>query len=77
MRGIPLSLKTEDMFNKIVSRKRGGYCFELNGLFSWLLRSLGFEVQEYMAKFLRGEKEIPTLLRVARWRSVYLLYQRN
>ena len=59
MRDIPLSLEVEDIYEKIVVRHRGGYCFELNGLFSWLLRELGFKVVEYMARYLRDEKEIP------------------
>jgi len=59
MRDIPLSLEIEDMYEKIVVRHRGGYCFELNGLFAWLLRELGFNVTEYMARFLRDETEIP------------------
>ena len=37
------SLATEDLFEKIVLRRRGGYCFELNLLFLRLLQSLGFE----------------------------------
>jgi N-hydroxyarylamine O-acetyltransferase len=32
------------LFNKIVKRRRGGYCYELNGLFAALLRGLGFRV---------------------------------
>ena len=59
MRNIPLSLEPKDMFEKIVIRGRGGYCFELNGLFTWLLRTLGFPVIEYMGRFLRDETEIP------------------
>ena len=59
MRNIPLSLELEDMFKKTILGRRGGYCFELNGLFAWLLRSLGFGVKEYMARFLRDEVEIP------------------
>jgi N-hydroxyarylamine O-acetyltransferase len=31
-------------FRKIVERRRGGFCYELNGLFAALLRELGFEV---------------------------------
>lgn len=54
MRGVPLSLETEDLFRKIVLNRRGGYCFELNGLFSWLLRELGYEVTGYAARFLRS-----------------------
>jgi N-hydroxyarylamine O-acetyltransferase len=30
--------------DKLVARRRGGWCFENNGAFGWLLRSLGFEV---------------------------------
>jgi N-hydroxyarylamine O-acetyltransferase len=59
MREIPLSLDPQDIFDKIVIRGRGGYCFELNGLFTWLLRTLGFPVTEFMSRFLRDEKEIP------------------
>lgn len=50
--GIPLSLKSQDLFNKIVVDKRGGYCFELQGLFKELLTSLGFSVEQYAARFL-------------------------
>ncbi len=31
-------------YGKIVQRRRGGWCFELNGLFAWLLSELGFDV---------------------------------
>ncbi|MCL2500604.1 MAG: arylamine N-acetyltransferase [Defluviitaleaceae bacterium] len=59
MRDIPLSLETDALYEKIVTRGRGGYCFELNGLFAWLLREIGFGVTEYFARFLRNETEIP------------------
>ena len=59
MRNIPLSLNVDDIYDKIVRRNRGGYCFELNALFAWLLKSLGFGVTTYMARFLRDEAEIP------------------
>lgn len=38
-----ISLAVEDLFDKIIRRKRGGYCFELNSLFCHLLKALGFE----------------------------------
>ena len=38
------SLVVADLWDKIVLRRRGGYCFELNGLFVKLLEALGFEV---------------------------------
>lgn len=59
LNSIPISLDTDRLFEKIVLRRRGGYCFELNGLFGRLLRELGFEVHDYMGRFLRGETEIP------------------
>lgn len=37
-------LDEEGLFDKIVNRRRGGFCFELNGLFAALLRELGFHV---------------------------------
>ena len=36
------SLKREDMFDKLILHNRGGICFELNGIYAWLLESLGF-----------------------------------
>jgi N-hydroxyarylamine O-acetyltransferase len=43
-RGRPIVLEDRSLFAKIVERRRGGFCYELNGLFAWLLRELGFEV---------------------------------
>ncbi len=40
----PLSLSVDDLFDKVVTRRRGGLCYELNGLFAALLTSLGYEV---------------------------------
>ena len=59
IRGIPLSLKTDDLYEKIVVQGRGGFCYELNGLFGWLLRELGYEVTDVAARYLRGESSIP------------------
>jgi N-hydroxyarylamine O-acetyltransferase len=42
--GEPIVLNDEALFEKIVLRRRGGFCYELNGLFAGLLRALGFEV---------------------------------
>src|SRR2546422_10512881 len=40
--GRPIILDQELFYNKIVRDRRGGYCYELNGCFAWLLRELGF-----------------------------------
>lgn len=50
--GIPLSLKVENLFQKIIVRKRGGFCFELQGLYKELLESIGFRVVQYSARFI-------------------------
>lgn len=50
--GIPLSLKVENLFQKIIVRKRGGFCFELQGLYKELLESIGFRMVQYSARFM-------------------------
>ncbi|HJR08170.1 MAG TPA: arylamine N-acetyltransferase [Pyrinomonadaceae bacterium] len=40
----PIVLEDEALFTKIVERRRGGFCYEANGLFAALLRALGFDV---------------------------------
>jgi len=42
--GQPIILDEGALFKKIVRRRRGGFCYELNGLFVWLLRQSGFQV---------------------------------
>ena len=43
------------LFDKIVTRRRGGYCFELNGLFEKLLTALGYRCYSVVVRILRGE----------------------
>lgn len=59
LNNIPLDLSTEALYEKIVERKRGGYCFEINGLFGSLLRSMNYDVTEHFARFLLDEDSIP------------------
>jgi len=42
--GEPIVLEEDALFTKIVEGRRGGFCYEANGLFAGLLRALGFEV---------------------------------
>ncbi|MBR7104519.1 MAG: arylamine N-acetyltransferase [Lentisphaeria bacterium] len=51
------SLETEALFERIVERRRGGYCFELNGLFAEVLRTLGYQVTEYFGRWHFGETD--------------------
>ena len=39
-----LSLDVTQIYDKIVGQKRGGWCYEMNGLFAWVLREVGFDV---------------------------------
>lgn len=41
---IPIVLETASLYDKIVVRRRGGFCYELNGLFHDLLTAMGFTV---------------------------------
>jgi N-hydroxyarylamine O-acetyltransferase len=47
--GVENVLDPEHIYDKIVSRRRGGWCYELNGLFALLLEALGFKVTRYSA----------------------------
>lgn len=49
-RGDEISLAVSDLYEKIVDRRRGGFCYELNGLFGWLLDELGFDVRRLSAR---------------------------
>lgn len=53
--GQPILLDEKRLFEKIVSRKRGGFCYELNGLFAALLGALGFEVHRLAARVANGQ----------------------
>ena len=53
--GEPVVLDDRALFEKIVSRRRGGFCYELNGLFAALLRGLGFEVEMLSAQVANAE----------------------
>jgi N-hydroxyarylamine O-acetyltransferase len=50
--GRPISLKQEDLSAKILDRMRGGYCFELNGIFLMALKAMGFDAAPHMARVL-------------------------
>lgn len=59
------SLETEALFGKIVTERRGGYCFELNGLFYKLLETLGFSCYCAAARIVLGrDYRTPTAHRV-------------
>jgi N-hydroxyarylamine O-acetyltransferase len=40
----PIQITESAIYEKIVINKRGGFCYEINGLFAWLLKQVGFNV---------------------------------
>jgi N-hydroxyarylamine O-acetyltransferase len=42
--GRTVDLDIDRIFDKLVTRRRGGWCYEMNGLLGWALESVGFEV---------------------------------
>jgi N-hydroxyarylamine O-acetyltransferase len=52
--GEPILLAEDDLIGKIVSRRRGGFCYELNGAFALLLEALGFKVTRVAARVYGG-----------------------
>jgi len=51
--GRKIECTQEHFLEKIVTRHRGGFCYELNGAFSWLLRELGFDITVVSARVKR------------------------
>ncbi len=48
----PIRLDPAWLYDKIVRRRRGGFCYELNGLFALLLGELGFRVDRLAARVI-------------------------
>ena len=46
----PISLEEADLVGKIVARRRGGFCYELNGAFALLLEALEADVVRVAAR---------------------------
>lgn len=53
----PIRLEEESLFEKIVVRKRGGFCYELNILFAALLTALGYQVRLLSAEVAGADGE--------------------
>lgn len=43
--GKKISLSINDIYQKVIIEKRGGFCYELNGLFHQLLKKIGFNTK--------------------------------
>lgn len=53
--GIPISMDPDAIWDKVVRRRRGGFCYELNGLFARLLEVLGYSVTLLSAQVLHDD----------------------
>jgi N-hydroxyarylamine O-acetyltransferase len=53
-RGIPVSLDESDLERKLVTERRGGYCFEQNLLLKPALEALGYGVELILARVRLG-----------------------
>jgi N-hydroxyarylamine O-acetyltransferase len=52
--GLPVSLEVDDLERKLVTERRGGYCFEQNLLLKAALEALGMEVDMFLARMRLG-----------------------
>jgi N-hydroxyarylamine O-acetyltransferase len=46
---------TAKFYEKVVENRRGGFCYELNGLFNELLREIGFKTRLVSARVAMGD----------------------
>jgi N-hydroxyarylamine O-acetyltransferase len=53
--GIPIRFDVEDFYNKIITKNRGGFCYELNVLFAELLKTIGFKTYFISARLWQGK----------------------
>lgn len=57
----PLDLDPDRIFDKLVNQRRGGWCYEMNGLFEQALIAIGFDVTRLAGAVMRdlqGEEAI-------------------
>jgi N-hydroxyarylamine O-acetyltransferase len=59
--GLAPSIEFEAIYQKLVERRRGGWCFEMNGLFGAALEAIGFDVRRLACGVMRqvhGDEKI-------------------
>lgn len=56
---VKIKLDTQKFYEKIILNHRGGFCYESNALFSFLLDALGFDVSILAAKMTNSEISSP------------------
>jgi N-hydroxyarylamine O-acetyltransferase len=51
----PVALDVEASYDKIVRQRRGGWCYEMNGVMGWALGQIGFDVMRMSAGVMRAD----------------------
>jgi N-hydroxyarylamine O-acetyltransferase len=59
--GHRVTLDPKDAYAKLVTGRRGGWCYEMNGLFLWALDSIGFRVMPMTGAVKRAERGPSTI----------------
>ncbi len=54
----PIRLDQQALWEKLIVQGRGGFCYELNGMFAWLLKQAGFDVT-YLNARVYGKQDRP------------------
>ena len=66
-----IDLKIDELFQKIVLQNRGGFCYELNGLFCAFLVQLGFDAYMVSARvYIQDKQYSPEFDHMAIWVSI-------
>ncbi len=62
-----LSLESQFLFDRVVTNRRGGYCFEQNKIFFEILNSFGFQCDIVLARVLHNRDiDVPRTHRITR-----------
>lgn len=74
-----IHITEQAIYEKIVVNQRGGFCYELNGLFAWLLKQIGFDVTYLNARVFNNEGalgigfgHLALLVRIPKQTEIYL-----
>lgn len=54
--GVPITVDRDASFTKLVDERRGGWCYEMNGLLGRVLETLGFDVRYVSGAVGRAER---------------------
>lgn len=54
---LPLSLEIADLWEKMVAKHRGGYCYEMNGLLHAALQTLGYDIVPCLARVMYNQSD--------------------